>query len=361
MALQVQPQQNMGGIQGPQYPNTQTSNIGGSGSYLNRYTPPSLGGYTPSGGAYLPRSPTGGFVQPKTSYSYKQAYPAGVEQQAEDYDRIMHGYQSVFDQFAPGGADPFAPLRARLEGELDRGDLSYSPVTAAQQQYNRTGEMNTAFGTLGEYARTGGLSGDEISELRARGVSPVRAAYANAMREMNRNKSIQGGYSPNYNAALAKMTREQSDRMAGALTDVNAGIAEMRQKGRLAMAPQYANLAAGENELQANIGSRNTAALNEVALANAINKLRAQEASRSGRLGTLDALTRLTTSGQDQRLGALSGMTSLYGTTPALANTFGNQALSAAQLKEQARARKASSGANLVNSYVNAMRTPRFG
>jgi hypothetical protein len=169
------------------------------------------------------------------------------------------------------------------------------------------------------------------------------------MREMDRNRSLQGGYSPNFAASAAKMAREQSDRMAGALTDVNAGIAEMQQKGRLAMAPQYANLAEGENALRANIGLQNAEMLNRTALANAANR---SDWDRL-QLGALGGLQGLLQAPDDQRLAALQGMTSLYGTTPALINEFGQQMQQAAALKQNAKAQNQATGNNLISQYMS--------
>jgi hypothetical protein len=70
--------------------------------------------------------------------------------------------------------------------------------------------------------------------LRARGTSPIRASYGNAEREVGRSRSLQGGYSPNSPAVIAKMAREQGQAGSEALTGVNANIAGMVQQGKQA-------------------------------------------------------------------------------------------------------------------------------
>lgn len=83
-------------------------------------------------------------------------------------------------------------------------------------------------------ATTGGYSDEDMANLRARSVSPIRAAYSAANRDVDRQRSLQGGYSPNYTAAKAKMAREQSYAMSDAMTNVEGGLAESKRQGRLA-------------------------------------------------------------------------------------------------------------------------------
>ncbi len=119
-------------------------------------------------------------------------------------------------------------------------------------------------GRFGEFADTGGYSPEDISSIRARAVSPIRSIYSGARRDIDRQQALQGGYSPNRTASLAKMAREQSSTTADAATNAEAAIAQMVNQGR--------------------------------------------------------------------RFG-VSGMSGMYGTTPGLANMFGNQALQAQQLQ----------------------------
>jgi hypothetical protein len=174
-------------------------------------------------------------------------YNTAVQQQAGDYGNIMNAYKNLLS----GGAS--------------------SDVRAATKN-------------LGDLATTGGLSDADIANIRARGVSPIRAAYSAAMRNVDRQRGLQGGYSPNYAAVQAKLAREQSEQLAQGSTNVEAEIAKLRQQGRLAAAPEYSSAASRQSEIP----------------------LRAAE-----------------------------GMTSLYGTTPALAQLFGNQALQGAQFQNQ--------------------------
>lgn len=172
-------------------------------------------------------------------------YNTAIQQQAGDYGNIMAGYQ----------------------GLLNKGPSADIAASTAN---------------LKDLAGTGGISDADAANIRARGVSPIRAAYATAQRNTDRQRGLQGGYSPNYGAVQAKLAREGSESLAAGNTNVEAAIAEMRAKGRLQAGGAYANAAGQQDNSTQN---------------------------------------------------ALQGMASLYGTTPALSSLYGNQALQGAQLQ----------------------------
>jgi hypothetical protein len=106
------------------------------------------------------------------------------------------------------------------------------------------------------------------------------------------------------------MAREQSESMAGAMNNVNAGIAEMVQRGRLTAAP-----------IMGNLGNSSSERMNQVRMFNANADNRHGENMGS----LLGGMAQLSSSEAMRRMQALQGQTSLYGTTPALVNTFGQQ------------------------------------
>lgn len=130
------------------------------------------------------------------------------------------------------------------------------------------GLMNPLSGYSG-FAQTGGFSPQDISNIRARAIAPIRGIYSAANADVDRQRKLQKGFSPNYTASKAKMAREQAYALSDKTTDAEAMIAGLVQSGKLAG------------------------------------------------LGGL----------QSGMLGAMQGQTGLYGTTPALASTFGNQVL----------------------------------
>lgn len=175
-------------------------------------------------------------------------------------------------------------LENRFNVGSDRAEQDYGNLSGLyDQQYNSiVNAPNRNFGAYSGYqnfADTGGYSPQNIQDIRARSIAPIRSIYASAMDNVNRNKALAGGYSPNAPAALAKMAREQSYALSDQTTNAEAGLAD---------------------------------------------------AIRQGKLAGLSGMTGIDTSllGADlQKLGlgnqALQGATSLYGTQPGMAGLFG--------------------------------------
>lgn len=95
-------------------------------------------------------------------------------------------------------------------------------------------DYGNIMGQYGQFAKDGGYSPQDLANMRARAVSPIRSIYSSASNALERQKALQGGYSPNYTAATAKMAREQSQGISDANTNTEANIAQMKQSGRLA-------------------------------------------------------------------------------------------------------------------------------
>ena len=233
-----------------------------------------------------------------------RTYNTAVEKQAGDYDTIMGNFRNIY---ARGGAG---------------ADNAFSPIRAEQTTYNKSPDTTAALANLRGLTETGGLSGGDQQNLRARGVSPIRAMYANAQRDMDRQRRLGGGYSPNYGAVTARFARDQSSLMADQLDKVNAGIAEMVQKGKLSAAPQYAGAAQSESDLAHRIGLDNTAARNQANQFNAQGLFDSERAKRG------------------ERLEATKGMANLYGTTPALSSLYGDQAMNTAKFQNDVNQQK---------------------
>ena len=221
-------------------------------------------------------------------------YNTAVGQNTADYGNIMGQY----NQFRSGLAQP-TKFSAPNPKEL-------------QESY---GLMRQAVPGYQDFAKTGGYSGQDIQELRARGIAPIRAAYGNTMMEMDRARSLGGGGgSPNYIAATSKAQRDMPGQMADAMTGVNAGLAESIRHGK------QVGLA-GLSGIGGQMGSQAGAA--------AGRDLQAQQMSEQSRQNR-----------QQMDLAGIGGQASIYGTTPGLSSMFGNQALNSYQSRagmEQAR------------------------
>lgn len=185
-----------------------------------------------------------------------------------------------------GGGDYFSNLYNSIFGGFNFG---MNPEYA--------GALSSAIGGFGDFAKTGGFSPQDIQDIRARAVSPIRSIYDHAKNEVNRGKALQG-FSPNYNSALSRMAREQSYATGDALTNANAAIAQMVQQGKLA-----------------GLGGLVSAGGTGQGLQNSLTGMNA------------NALTSIANMGLNARLNALGGMSGMYGATPGLANMYGNQLL----------------------------------
>lgn len=97
-----------------------------------------------------------------------------------------------------------------------------------------TGPYDQVLSGYSQFAQTGGFSPQDLAAIRARSISPIRANYANALRDVDRQRALQGGYSPGYGVLRARMAREQGQAGAEATTGAEANIAEMVQRGKLA-------------------------------------------------------------------------------------------------------------------------------
>ena len=162
--------------------------------------------------------------------------------------------------------------------------------------------------------------------------------YDSANRNLSRQRSLQGGYSPGFGAASAKMARESSDLISQRTTDASAGIADMVQRGKLAGATALAPFEARENELRNQINASNAAEINRTNMFNTQAGLDFGQFNRQGEQFNKQLDLSREQFGQTANqndfnniLQSIQGQQSLYGTTPGLANTFGNQALNAAQ------------------------------
>ena len=213
---------------------------------------------------------------------FKNNYDSAVPMQMQDYRDLMDQYKSYTNSL---------PANNRISAE--------------RVSYDRTPEMQKALSGYGEFADTGGFSGQDKSDIRSRALSPVTAVYQNMQNEMARQKNLQGGYSPNFNAAAARMRGGASQQMSDITQQVNAKLAEMVQQGRLAGLGGLGQLSATDTNFNQEAQYHNQSAALEAARANQIY------------------------GAYDPRLQALNAASSLYGATPGMAALFGGEMLGA--------------------------------
>lgn len=237
-------------------------------------------------------------------------YQSALAQSASDYDKIMSDYDSAASSIrAKGSKSPLTPERAEYQPGSD-------------------------FSQLRDIADTGGYSSSDVSNIRERGISPIRSVYANADREMSRKQNLQGGYAPNFPAAKAKMARDMGSLISGQTTNVNAALGEMVQRGKLAGAQSLAPLEQRENEFRNNMNMQNANTANQFSMFNA------QQDDNDF----------------DNILKTIQGKQSLFGTTPGNLNTIGSQTMQAANIANNFSPIK--SGGGIPRGGINPMGVP---
>lgn len=242
---------------------------------------------------------------------------AATHQQADDYDSIMGGFKDLLvSQKATANQKPAA----------------YTPTVS---NYAEDPRFTDAINRNRTLAETGGYSGSDIADIRERGISPIRSIYANANRDIDRQRASQGGYSPNYGALKAKMAREMSNQLSERVSGVNADLAERVVGNKMKATDAYTSSAAAASSDRNRATSHNDDVLNEAARFNA---------------GREDAHTNTMNEGM---LRSLEGMRGLYGTTPALSSLFGNQAINSAQLQNSINQANTSSGFNMLSKTLS--------
>lgn len=273
-------------------------------------------------GSSLVRTDDTGTPQSNTIFgNYQQKANTNItpiQQKAQqDYDRMMQLYQGLLNKTSG------STLRDRLQ--------SMKPV---QESYDEDRRLTGSITDLEDLARTGGYTDEGIADLRERGLSPIRAIYANAQRGLERNKSLQGGYSPNMNAASIKMAREMSDLISGKTTDINAEIAGKVAEGKQKIAPQLTEALLNIQRERGDISERNAGARNRSEEFNRDIQLKQQGMDKEGR---------------NQELEIINSMRSLFGTNPAMADAFIDQILKQGDQNQRG-------GSTLIDAYLRGVR-----
>lgn len=228
--------------------------------------------------------------------NFMQNYNSAAGRQPQDYADIMSGYKNI---------------NSGITG-------AYQPLISSAQDFatGRTGgvgldntNVNDAIAGFKNYSQTGGFSGDDLADIRARAVSPTRSIYSSAQANLARQNALSGGYSPNSAAAQSQMARNMSQQISDADIAANANIAQMVQQGKL----------------------YGLTGMSNAALQQQANAIQAAAASNQARLGGLQAWNTGLAGEYGNQLAGLAGQRDLYGTSPGLMGTTGNQLLGAQQ------------------------------
>lgn len=297
---------------------------------------------------------------PTAMFGNPASFSAAAKTQAGDYDSIMKQYQDLAKNLYnnPMNSRDVNPTDVQSPGSISPSSVRFDPTTAQTSQYEQSGDVTKSLSDLSDLATTGGYSDANIADIRARDISPIRSIYANAKQDTERAKSLGGGYSPNFNAVSASMARDEANKIGDVTTAANAGIAQNVAANKLSAAPAYASASATANAAKTAADQRNADIINQINEANAqrstqvgeFNSSNALDASKfnastAAAINEANANRRLSAStgnadrsldaqkfSRNNILGAIQGQSSLYGTTPALTKTFGDQVIQAGNL-----------------------------
>jgi hypothetical protein len=310
-------------------------------------------------------------------------YGRGTEADYGNYTDLMNNYRSIYSgggntagggggDGGGGGGGGYNAYTVNPE-RVSAQQASVERAAAARKlgPLERVQQSNPfqSYAGYQNFSQTGGYSPQDIANMRARGMSPIRTAYGNAERNIAQQRSLQGGYSPNAIAAQVKMAREQGQGMADAAQNVEAGIAQNRATNRLAGLGGMSNIEqaqlnaqmqgdifnAGQanqgqqfditNEMNTNqfnagqgnqVGMYNAGQGNQVGMFNAdLNfkgqqynadaQARAEAANNAAAQQAAASRAAAAAQSTNDRLRALQGASQLYGTTPGMSNMFGTQ------------------------------------
>ena len=270
--------------------------------------------------------------------------PSPLEGEAADYFKgLQQNSQRANDQAFADYGDMMGNYR-NMFGEAS----SRRPTSFNWERVNadRPEELGEAYGYLREampgyrdFASTGGYSAQDIQELRARGINPIRSAYGNTIRELSRANTLGGG-AANYIAARSRAQRELPQQMADAMTTVNAGLADSIRQGKMFGLQGISNTGSTMGGLSSDEAGR----MLQANLANSQGSLQAAGMTENARQAQWA-----------ERMGALNAQQGLYGTTPGMASMFGNQAMQGFQNRMGLEASRNNFGLGLIDANLRAL------
>lgn len=266
-------------------------------------------------------------------------YTNATGQAGQDYNDIMGQYKGI----GAGVQDAQKPA-----------DINVAKVNPAIANYQRSNELNQTMQGYGDFAKTGGFTDQGIQDIRERSISPIRSTYANAMSNINRQRSLQGGYAPNYIAATEKMTRTMPSQLADASTNVNAGLAQMIQSGRLAGLGGLASTSLADNALSNQFTEANAGRTQQANMSNQNMEMQVAQLKQQG-LSDYEARQQ---AANNQKLAATGGQASMYGATPGMASMFGNQVLNSTGQRLSGEELAAGVNQNAFNNQLGAANVP---
>ena len=144
-----------------------------------------------------------------------------------NYNTNEHGKGAYETLAQTGGYDDVR--RASVEGQVK-----------GLQEFGRTGGLDDeaigrfrGSGVFDEFARTGGYSDADQANIRARSLSPIGSYATGTQDELNRRRSVQGGFAPGFDDASNALRRGAARGITDASLNAELGIKERVNAGRM--------------------------------------------------------------------------------------------------------------------------------
>jgi len=142
--------------------------------------------------------------------------PQAQQRADQSYGDVYKGYTDIYNKASGPGA---------YSGDF-RNAANTGLVTPENTARMRGG------GVFDEFAKTGGLSEGDVSNLRSRGTSTIPSYYDAVRNQFNNQNRIAGGTNPSYGSSLSRISRDQSRGASDAALNTELGITDVRNKGR---------------------------------------------------------------------------------------------------------------------------------
>jgi len=274
-----------------------------------------------------------------TTNKFMGNYDTGVGKNMGSYDQIMGNYQNYFEN--PYGTDDMRAGRG--------GPPGFTPTQYNAPKIDYTDPFES-YGGYKDFASTGGFDEAGKANIRARAIAPTRGIYQRGQENLSRNRALQGGYTPGYAASISRNNREMNEAISDANVAAESDLARMVQQGRLA----------GLGGMSGIEGQRLGAQFQKNIYNADSDKWATEGNAGENRFGSEYAY-RNSRDNEGDRLRALEGMTSLYGTTPAMAKLFGDQVLAGQGQQMEGQEMQGNWGNNMIqNQYQNSQIPSNF-
>ena len=129
---------------------------------------------------------------------------------------------------------------ARTGGYNSARRASIMDNVAGLKEFGRTGGLDDeaigrfrGSGVFDEFARTGGYSDADQANIRARALSPIGSYATGTQDELNRRRSVQGGFAPGFDSASQSLRRGAARGIVDASLGAELGIKERVNAGRM--------------------------------------------------------------------------------------------------------------------------------